>query len=76
MADKEVIESAKEHFGSLLEAQLKRIDGLKNNQDWIDYSSAKPIIVGILGGDGIGPTITKEAQIVLEHLLKKPHSLV
>ena len=69
MADKEVIESAKEHFGSLLEAQLKRIDGLKNNQDWIDYSSAKPIIVGILGGDGIGPTITKEAQIVLEHLL-------
>lgn len=69
MADKEDIESAKEHFGSLLEAQLKRIDGLKNNQEWIDYSSAKPIIVGILGGDGIGPTITKEAQIVLEHLL-------
>jgi isocitrate dehydrogenase (NAD+) len=64
------IEDAKEHFGTLLEEQLKRVEGLKENQTWIDYSTANPIIIGVLGGDGIGPSITNEARIVLEHLLK------
>jgi isocitrate dehydrogenase (NAD+) len=64
------IESAKEHFGELLEQQLERIEYLKTEAEWADFSTINPIIIGILGGDGIGPTITGEAQRVLEHLLE------
>ncbi len=62
---------AMEHFGGILEKQLVRVKGIKTSQDWIDYTKVKPIVVGILGGDGIGPYITAEAQRLLEHLLKK-----
>jgi isocitrate dehydrogenase (NAD+) len=64
------IELAKEHFGVLLREQLERIELLKNEAEWVDFKSIKPIIIGILGGDGIGPTITTEAQRVLEYLLQ------
>ena len=64
------IESAKEHFGELLGQQLERIEYLKTEAEWSDFSTINPIIIGILGGDGIGPTITGEAQRVLEHLLQ------
>ena len=64
------IESAKEHFGELLGQQLERIEYLKTEAEWADFSTINPIIIGILGGDGIGPTITGEAQRVLEHLLE------
>jgi len=65
------IESAKEHFGELLIQQLERIEYLKTEAEWADFSTINPIIIGILGGDGIGPTITGEAQRVLEHLLEE-----
>ena len=64
------IEDAKEHFGLLLEEQLERIERMKNAEDWINYAQLTPIIIGVIGGDGIGPYITKEAQRVLEFLLK------
>lgn len=66
----EKINKAKEHFGNILEAQIKRFERLKKEEEWIDYSKLKPIIIGVVGGDGIGPYITSEAQRVLEHLLK------
>ncbi|HSQ52843.1 MAG TPA: isocitrate/isopropylmalate family dehydrogenase [Acidobacteriota bacterium] len=65
------IEAAKEHFGKLLEEQLERVEQMKQAEDWLDYAKLKPIVIGIVGGDGIGPFITKEAQRVLEFLLKK-----
>lgn len=65
------IQKATEHFGKLLEAQLKRVEQMKQEKDWIDYSVLKPIRIGILGGDGIGPYIAAEAQRVLEFLLKE-----
>jgi isocitrate dehydrogenase (NAD+) len=68
---KKEIEEAKEHFGNLLEEQLERVERMKKAEDWIDYAELKPIIIGIIGGDGIGPYITKEAQRVLEFLLKQ-----
>ncbi|MCH8940594.1 MAG: isocitrate/isopropylmalate dehydrogenase family protein [Chloroflexi bacterium] len=67
----QVIEAAKEHFGKIVEQQLERVERLKQGQKWTDFGSIKPIIIGILGGDGIGPAITSEAQHVLEHLLKE-----
>lgn len=67
--DKAAIENAKKHFGEIIEKQLERVERIKREEDWIDYSTLKPIIVGVLGGDGIGPAITDEAQRVLETLL-------
>ncbi len=67
--DVAAIERSKEHFGKLLERQLARVERMKKDVDWIDYTKLKPIIVGILGGDGIGPYIAAEAQRVLEFLL-------
>ena len=61
--------SAKEHFGKLIQLQQERIKKMKQGQEWVDYTKLKPIIIGILGGDGIGPHITGEAQRVLETLL-------
>jgi len=65
------IEEAKEQFGKLLEEQLERVECMKKAEDWIDYTKLKTIIIGIIGGDGIGPYIAKEAKRVLEFLLKK-----
>ncbi|MCH7646666.1 MAG: isocitrate/isopropylmalate dehydrogenase family protein [Nitrospinae bacterium] len=67
----DVIERAKEHFGRLLELQLARVDRIKQAPDWLDFSTVSPIIVGIIGGDGIGPYIAKEARWLLEELLKE-----
>jgi isocitrate dehydrogenase (NAD+) len=66
----DVIQKAKDHFESLIKAQLKRIEELKKGADWIDYSTLKPIIIGIAGGDFIGPEITKHAENILKFLLK------
>ncbi|HON36577.1 MAG TPA: isocitrate/isopropylmalate family dehydrogenase [Methanothrix sp.] len=63
------IERAKEHFAALLNEQLKRIDQMKAEEEWADYSRIMPIIIGVAGGDGIGPFITKEAVRVLEQIL-------
>src|SRR5437870_1830143 len=64
------IKKATEYFGKLLESQLKRVEQMKQQKEWIDYSKLKPIRIGVLGGDGIGPYIADEAKRVLEFLLK------
>ena len=63
------IERAKEHFGRLLEVQIARIEQMKRGEEPLDFAALKPIIIGVCGGDGIGPYISKEAQRVLEYLL-------
>jgi len=67
--DNTAIEKAKEHLEKLIEEQLNRIEEMKKAADWIDYSQVKPVIIGIIGGDGIGPYIAKEARRVLEFIL-------
>ncbi len=54
----------------MLEQQLCRVDRLKHEGDWVDYSRLKPIVIGIIGGDGIGPIIGDATQKVLEYLLR------
>jgi len=66
----EMIQRAKEHFGKLIEEQLERIQRMKSQQDFIDYSKLPTIVIGVVGGDGIGPYITSQAQRVLEFLLQ------
>jgi len=65
----EVMERSRNHFESLVQEQLERVERMKQAEDWIDYSTLKPIIVGICWGDGIGPIISQETQRILEILL-------
>lgn len=65
----ENIESAKERFGNLIETQKKRVAAMRAQGDFLDYASLDQIIIGVCGGDGIGPTITQEAERVLRFLL-------
>lgn len=64
------LERAKEHFGRILEQQLNRVERMKQAEGWIDYSQLKPVRIGILGGDGIGPFIAVQSHRVLASLLK------
>jgi isocitrate dehydrogenase (NAD+) len=69
MSNEDIIEKAKNHFGELVAEQLARTDQLKSQKEWMDYSETKPIIIGLVGGDGIGPFIMNEADKVLRFLL-------
>jgi isocitrate dehydrogenase (NAD+) len=69
--DNTAIEKAKEYFGQIVEEQLNRVEELKKAQDWIDYSELKPIIIGIIGGDGIGPFIAEESKRILKFMLEE-----
>ncbi len=67
--DEAAIERGKEHFGELIKSQMKRVEVMKKGEAFTDYAKLHPVVIGILGGDGIGPFIAAEAQRVLETLL-------
>ncbi|MCL2334410.1 MAG: isocitrate/isopropylmalate family dehydrogenase [Candidatus Methanoplasma sp.] len=69
MVDEKAIKAAQEKYGELLRQQLKRVEDLKKEGDWIDYSKLDKLIIGVCGGDGIGPYICASAQKVMEFLL-------
>ena len=56
-------------FRAVLEGQLKRVEDMKSQGDFTDYSAIDTIKIGVCGGDGIGPIITKEAARVLKFML-------
>jgi isocitrate dehydrogenase (NAD+) len=60
---------AADHFERIIEEQLARIRRMKAEGDFVDYSALDPLVIGICGGDGIGPAITAQGRRVLEHLL-------
>ncbi|RPF47436.1 isocitrate dehydrogenase (NAD+) [Hydrogenoanaerobacterium saccharovorans] len=63
------VQAAAAHFAALVEAQLARVERMKAVKDFVDYSKLDKIIIGVCGGDGIGPVITHEAERVLRYLL-------
>ena len=65
------VERAKAHFEKLIRQQLERVERMKADEDWIDYQTLKTVEIGVLGGDGIGPTITAHAVTILKTLLEK-----
>ena len=56
-------------FRKILEEQLTRVENMKAQGDFTNYDELETIKIGVCGGDGIGPTITKEAKRVLEFIL-------
>lgn len=65
----EAIQNATEKFAQLLEKQLARVEMMKSQKDFLDYEKLDTIIIGVCGGDGIGPAITRSAHKILEFLL-------
>lgn len=64
------IEAAVSAFRALAEEQAKRAEEIKMQGDFKDYTKLDKITIGVCGGDGIGPVITKESANVLKFLLK------
>ncbi|MCL1859316.1 MAG: isocitrate/isopropylmalate family dehydrogenase [Oscillospiraceae bacterium] len=64
-----LIKNATDKFARLLNSQLDRVDKINAAGDFIDYAKLDKIIIGICGGDGIGPMISSVSQSVLEYLL-------
>lgn len=68
--EKLAIDNAVKQFRHLMEGQLARAKRIKEEKDFVDYQNLDTIVIGICGGDGIGPIITKESERVLAFLLK------
>ena len=66
----EHIQKAVDHYAALLKSQLERNERIKAEKDFIDYDKLEQIIIGVCGGDGIGPEITAQGKRILEFLLK------
>ncbi len=62
--------TSQQHFAALIQEQLQRVERMKQDTEWMDYATLNPIIIGVIGGDGIGPFIAAESQRVLEFMLK------
>ncbi len=63
------LELACEKFRKVLEGQLKRVEDMKAQGDFVDYAAVETLKIGVCGGDGIGPVITAQARRVLEFIL-------
>lgn len=64
------IKEAVAKFEALITEQLARNEKIKAEKDFVDFDSLDKIVIGVCGGDGIGPIITKESARVLEYMLE------
>ncbi len=65
----QLISQATEKFAALVRSQIERNEKIKSVKDFVDYENLDKIIIGVCGGDGIGPVITNESARVLKYLL-------
>lgn len=64
------INNAVSHFEKLLREQIARQQKMEKDSGAIDYSKLDKIIIGVCGGDGIGPIISAESEKLLRFLLE------
>jgi len=64
------IKEATAHFEALLREQYARQLSMENASAAVDFAGRDKIVIGLVGGDGIGPIIMAEAKRVLESLLE------
>ena len=67
--ENDILGKARSHFENLVQMQLDRVERMKADSDWIDFQSLDAIRIAIIGGDGIGPYISRPTRAVLEFLL-------
>ena len=65
------VNNAVEQFRTILEEQIARQRKMEKDNAYTDYKKLDKIIIGVCGGDGIGPIISAESVRVLEFILKK-----
>ncbi|MDF2819728.1 MAG: Isocitrate dehydrogenase [Clostridiales bacterium] len=59
-----------EKFEAVVREQLERVEMMKQQGDFLKFEELDKIIIGVCGGDGIGPAITEQGHRVLEYLLE------
>ncbi len=64
------IDSAVEQFRALLTEQIARQKRMESESGATDFSKLSKIIIGICGGDGIGPILSEQAERLLRFILK------
>lgn len=64
------VDNAVEQFRTILEEQIARQRKMETQNEYTDYKKLDKIIIGVCGGDGIGPIISAESVRVLEFILK------
>ena len=69
MTSPTAIDKAKSHFETIINEQIARVEAVRNAGPPLDYGEISPVVIGIIGGDGIGPAITEVGLQVLEELL-------
>lgn len=70
MFEKE-IECAVEQFRRLMQEQLARQNKMELGSQAKDFAKQEKIVVGVCGGDGIGPILMRETKRIIEVLLKE-----
>tara|TARA_B100000427_G_scaffold250332_1_gene213566 strand:- start:5672 stop:6880 length:1209 start_codon:yes stop_codon:yes gene_type:complete len=63
------LETSVEKFKALMAQQLERVNQIKQDSEWLDLSNKETIIIGVCWGDGIGESISNQAQRVMEYVL-------
>ena len=65
------IDSAVEQFRTLLTEQIARQQKMASDSGATDFSKLSKIVIGVCGGDGIGPIISAQAERLLRFILKE-----
>ena len=63
------LDDACARFRRILEDQLARVENMKGQGDFVNYKELDKLVIGVCGGDGIGPIISHEAERVLRFML-------
>lgn len=63
-------DAALDHIRKLLQEQSDRVEKISRPVERLDYTKLQKLVIGVIGGDGIGPIIAKETSRVMKELLK------
>ena len=63
------IDSAVEQFRKIITEQLERQNKMEKDEGAKDFANMDKIIIGVCGGDGIGPIISDASVKVMQTLL-------
>ncbi len=63
------VDGALAQIRNILEEQAERAERIARPVEWLDYTKLDKVVIGVVGGDGIGPIIAKETVRVMRDLL-------
>ena len=63
-------EEAIQRLNEVLDKQEARVANMSTQGDFLDYDTLPTLIIGVCGGDGIGPVITRVSEDVLRFMLR------